>query len=135
MPISLAELRTAIQNAGFPPEKRSQGEVIVWTAIEQAREYRTQGYYDHTGKLAKKPTAAHRAARGRPPEDQIRTILISAMCRAWILAFDSKPTLNSKRGPPSTFESFAIDVLPREGFGKIHEHLEEYWSQRKAAWT
>ena len=38
------------------------------------------------------------------------------------------PTLNHKLDADSAFCEFAIDVMGREGIGRIHMHLEKYWS-------
>ena len=48
--------------------------------------------------------------------------------------FGQEPTLNNKRDPDSPFFNFAMQVMTLEGIGKVHDHLEDYWSNRKKTW-
>ena len=88
----------------------------------------------HKGKLVNKPSPTHTAPQGRHDQTEIRTVLISAICRAWIVGTDIQLTLNHKKDYDSDFMNFAAYILSKEGVGKVHEKLEQYWSQRKADW-
>lgn len=131
--ISSTQLSQAIHNAGFPLSKRKQVNSIVGTGLEQFREYEKNWYYSHTGKRIKKPGPTHKTKIGRYDQEGARTILISALCRAWMEGTGEAPTLNNKNDYDSAFFKFAQRVLALEGIGDIHAHLEEYWSIRKKA--
>jgi hypothetical protein len=134
MPITKEQLSKEINIAGFSLEKRQIVHGIAWGGIEKFREFSTQKYRSHTGKIIKKPLSSHQTTQGRYNQAGARTILISALARAWIAGFNSPPTLNNRRDNDSAFAKFAIPILGYEGIGKPHEHLEEYWSIRKAEW-
>ena len=134
MPISRQQLKISIQHAKMPIAKRLIVEDMVWNGLEEFREYKTPKYVSHTGKLIKKPNPQHKARIGRPDQKAVRTILISALCRAWLEAFGKRARLNKKSDPMTAFHHFAQDVMAREGVGKIQEHLEEFWSTRVKEW-
>ena len=129
--ISEAEIRRTIHDAGFPLSKRKEVNSIVRTGLEQFREYEKNWYYSHTGKKIKKPSPTHKAKIGRYDQKEARTILISALCRAWMEGTGEVPTLNNKKDYDSNFFQFAQNIMALEGIGNIHAHLEEYWSIRK----
>lgn len=149
MCITEKQLNEAIHSAKFPLERRAQVFDLVWRGLELFREYKIKKYYSYRSpnkadspsehflpvtRPIKRPKPQHLASKGRYDQTGARTILISALCRAWQYGFDRPPTLNNKRDPDSAFVIFATNVLGREGIGKIHEHLEEYWSIRKNSW-
>ncbi len=134
MAITRAQLQAAIVNAKFPATARQMAEDLVWNGLELFREYKSPKYASHTGKLVKKPQAGHRTSIGRYDQTEARTILISALCRAWLQKGAGNPTLNHKNDPMSEFHHFAQEVMGREGIGKIQQHLEEYWSTRAKKW-
>ena len=129
--ITDADLRQAINRAGFPIKKRDVAAGIITMGLEQFREYEKNWYYSHTGKRIKKPGPTHKTKIGRYDQKEARTILISALCRAWMAGTGEAPTLNNKKNYDSAFFKFAQRVLALEGIGNIHAHLEEYWSIRK----
>jgi hypothetical protein len=129
--ISEDEIRKAIYDAGFPIKKREAAAVIITIGLEQFREYEKNWYYSHTGKKIKKPRPSHTTKIGRYDQKGARTILISALCRAWMVGTGKEPTLNHKTGYDSDFFKFAQNIMALEGIGNIHTHLEEYWSIRK----
>ena len=129
--ISEAEIRRTIHDAGFPEKKRDVATGIITMGLEQFREYEKNWYYSHTGKRIKKPGPTHKTKIGRYDQKEARTILISALCRAWMEGTGEAPTLNNKKDYDSAFFKFAQRVLALEGIGDIHAHLEEYWSIRK----
>ena len=146
MAITEKQLRDALHRAGFPLERRPQAFELIWRGLELFREYRTRKYYScrtstkvHKTledmipaiKPIKRPKPEHHAPAGRYDQTCARTILISALCRGWQYGFDKSPTLNNKHDPDSDFAIFASEVMGYEGIGKIHTHLEEYWSIRK----
>ena len=135
MSITEQELKSCIQHVGFPLAKRRQVEAILSQGIQDFREYRRAGYYGVTGKPTKKPSPAHNPTQGRYDQSGARTILISALGRAWITGFDKSPTLNNRNHIDSPFFDFAAEIMAREGIGNIHDHLEDYWSQRKRTWA
>ena len=134
MPISPTQLQDQIHEAGFPPAKRTQVFDIVTQGLQGYREYKTRSYYGAMGRVVKKPTAAHHPPNGRHDQAGARTILISALCRAWMEGFGQAPTLNNKKDPDTPFFNFAMQVMALEGIGKVHDHLESYWSNRKKTW-
>ena len=129
--ISSTQLSQAIHNAGFPLSKRNQVNSIISTALEQFREYKKNWYYSHTEKKIKKPRPTHKTKIGRYDQKEARTILISALCRAWMEGTGEAPTLNNKKDYDSDFFKFTQNIMALEGIGDIHAHLEEYWSIRK----
>ena len=133
MQLSLDELKDYIRKSSFLPNAKShrQATEIIWNALILFRDNKKRKYKDHTGNLISKPLPTHNAPIGRHDQSEIRTVLISAICRAWIVGTNQKPTLNRKRDPDSAFMAFASYILAREGIGHIHPHLEEYWSRRK----
>lgn len=135
MAITQAQVKTAIANAKFPAVSRQIAEDLVWRGLEHYREYKSPRYISHTGKLVKKPQKGHRAPMGRYDQSAARTILISALCRAWLKRGSGKPRLNHKNAPMSEFHHFAQEVLGREGIGKIQQHLEKHWSNRAKTWN
>lgn len=128
MPISEQALRDCIHNAGFPLAKRQFVFVTITAGLAAFRENHVRSYYDAYGKTIKKPTSSHSTARGRYDQTAARHVLIAALYRAWFRGFGVVPTLNHKLGTDSAFCEFAIDVMGREGIGRIHKHLEKYWS-------
>jgi len=134
MAITRAQLQEAIGNAKFPLQKRQIVEDLVWNGLELFRQYKTQRYTSHTGKLVKKPLPSHKTSIGRYDQTGARTILISALCRAWLEKGTGIPTLNHKNDLMSEFHHFAQEVMAREGIGKIQQHLEKYWSTRAKEW-
>jgi len=135
MAITLTQLKAEIQTAEFPYQKRNGATEISWNGIVLYREYKVRRYRSHTGKLIKKSTSSHFANNGRYNQKGARTILISALCRAWLYGFDKKATLNHKTKNQSAFDKFASSIMIREGIGRTHRHLEEYWSIRKNMWS
>jgi hypothetical protein len=134
MPITPAQLQECIHEAGFPTGKRQAVMTIIEHGLQGYREYKTRSYIGPKGKPIKKPTTTHHPPAGRPNQECARTVLISALSRAWIYGFGKKPTLNHKKDPDTPFFNFAARVMALEGIGKIHQHLETYWSVRKKAW-
>jgi len=136
MPMTLEDLKQHIHQSGFMTDEklRSHSVEIIWNALLFFREHKTRKYMSHTEKLVKKPSPTHVAPMGRPDQKEIRTVLISAICRAWIIGSGLKLTLNNKKDYDSKFMSFAAYILSREGIGRVHEKLEEYWSLRKSEW-
>lgn len=136
MPITLIDLKEHIRKSSFLPNAIShrQATEIIWNALILFRDNKKRKYKDHTGNLISKPLPSHNAPIGRHDQTEIRTVLISAICRAWIVGTNQKPTLNRKRDPDSAFMAFASYILAREGIGHIHQRLEEYWSIRKREW-
>jgi hypothetical protein len=132
--MTLEAVKDHIRVSSFLPDakRHRQAAEIVWNALTLFRENKTRKYVSHTGKLIKKPSPTHNVPIGRYDQAEIRTVLISAICRAWIVGTSHKPTLNRKRDPDSAFMAFASYILACEGIGHIHPHLEEYWSRRKA---
>ena len=131
MAVSEQGVRTAVHLAGFPSNKRKMVVDIVMTGLSNFRAGSKRVYISHTGKTIKKPTDAHTPTRGRHSQKPARTVLISALCRAWIHGKGTNPTLNHRDSPDSDFFIFAQAVMGAEGIGRIHQHLEEYWSTRK----
>jgi hypothetical protein len=134
MAITRGEVRAALVNAKFPAATKQMAEELVWNGLENYREYKFSKYYSHTQKPVKKPQEGHKTSIGRHDQTEARTILISALCRAWLQKGAGKPTLNHKNDPMSDFHHFAQEVMGREGIGKIQQQLEEYWSTRRKEW-
>ena len=134
MAITRAQVQTAILNAKFPAATKQTAEEIVWNGLERFREYKTPKHTSHTGKIVKKPQAGHRTSIGRYDQTEARTILISALCRAWLKKGTGIATINHKNDPMSDFHHFAQEVMGREGIGKIQQHLEKFWSMRGKDW-
>jgi hypothetical protein len=134
MPLKKYQLAKIILNAKFPPAKRADVSELVVNGVELFREYKTRKYYSHTGKAVKKPSPTHSTKIGRYDQTGARTILISALCRAWMAGFDEKPTLNHKTGYDTPFFTFAHQIMSSEGIGNIHRHLEAHWSIRRRTW-
>lgn|GEM_PF-1259670 len=134
MPISPLQLQDQIRAAGFPIGKRPQVFGTVTLGLQSYRDYKTRSYYGSKGTAVKKPTAVHHPPVGRHDQTGARTLLISALCRAWMEGFGEEPTLNNKKDPDSAFFNFAFQVMTLEGIGKVHKHLEAYWSERKKTW-
>ena len=136
MAMTLDELKHHIHHSGFIADDRLRGQAadIIWNGLLLFRENKKRKYMSHTGKLVNKPSRTHTVPTGRPDQKQIRTILISAICRAWMVGVDHEPTLNNKKEYDSAFMTFALHILALEGIGHIHKHLEEYWSIRKHEW-
>ena len=144
MSIKEEELRAMIHKALFPLDNRELAFQMVWHGLGLFREYRSPSYYSTrqkkvTGtknseivtKQIKRPLTSHFVKVGRYDQTAARTVLISAICRAWHVGFGKKPTLNHKSDPDSPFARFAIEILAKENVGHAHQHLEEYWSTRK----
>jgi hypothetical protein len=134
MTITPNELNDCIHDAGFPIEVRPHVIDIVSRGIQGYRDNKTRSYYSPKGKSIKKPTVVHHPPAGRHDQAGARTLLISALCRAWMEGFGQAPTLNNKNGPDSPFFDFAMRIMALEGIGKIHQHLEDYWAHRKKTW-
>jgi hypothetical protein len=136
MPISHDELKQHIHHSGFNADERlrTQALEIIWNGLLLFRANKKRKYMSHTGKLVKKPSPTHTAPMGRHDQTEARTVLISAICRAWIVGTNRELTLNNKRDYDSEFMNFAAYILSQEGAGRVHEKLEKYWSQRKADW-
>ena len=134
MPITLDDLKDHIRKSSFKPNAKChrQATEIIWNALILFRDNKKRKWKNHTGNLISKPLPSHNVPIGRYDQTEIRTVLISAICRAWIVGTSHKPTLNRKRDPDSAFMAFASYILACEGIGHIHPHLEEYWSRRKA---
>lgn len=113
---------------------RNQAADIIWNGIQLFRENKVRRYRSHTGKLVKKPSPSHQTSFGRYDQEPARVILISAICRAWMVGVAHVPSLNNKNEYDSAFMTFALHILAAEGIGHIHKHLEEYWSIRKHEW-
>jgi hypothetical protein len=131
MKLTEQQLKIIIRDAGFPSEKVDAVTTIINNGIELFREYKKSFYYSHTGKKIKKPRPTHATKIGRYDQKSARTILISALCRAWMKGFDEKPKLNHRNNDDTAFFGFAMQIMAREGIRNIHAHLEEYWSIRK----
>ena len=134
--LTLDDLKHHIHLSGFMAEDRlrAQAADIIWNALTLFRENKKRNFISHTGKLVKKPSPTHTAPMGRHDQTEIRTVLISAICRAWIVGTNRELTLNNKRDYDSDFMNFAAYILSQEGVGRVHEKLEQYWSQRRADW-
>lgn len=136
MPISHEELKQHIHQSGFNADEwvRTKALEIIWNGIQLFRENKIRRYRSHKDKLIKKPLPSHQTSIGRYDQEPARVILISAICRAWMVGVDHEPTLNNKKEYDSAFMTFALHILALEGIGHIHKHLEEYWSIRKHEW-
>ena len=136
MAMTLDELKHHIHLSGFSADDRLRGIAadIIWAALTLFRENKKRKFISHTGKSVKKPSPTHTNPMGRHDQTEIRTVLISAICRAWIVGTKRELTLNNKRDYDSDFMNFAAYILSQEGVGRVHEKLEKYWSQRKADW-
>ena len=136
MPISHEELKQHIHQSAFSADERlrTQALEIVWNGIQLFRENKVRRYRSHKDKLIKNPLPSHQTLMGRYDQESARVILISAICRAWIIGVDREPTLNNKKEYDSAFMTFALHILASEGIGHIHKHLEKYWSIRKLDW-
>ncbi len=137
MAMTQDQLTQHINTSGFisDPTLREQVTENIWNGLRLFRECSKRSYYSHTGKVVKKPGPSHSTTMGRFDQEDARIILISAICRAWILGTGHEPTLNNKRDYDSAFMNFASYILACEGIGHIHAHLEKYWSQRKQDWA
>ena len=131
MKISDLEIRACIHHANFPLAKREYAFKVIHAGLESYREHRVRRYYGSSGKAIKKPTKAHRTMDGRYSQSGARFVLIASLYRAWTRGFGINPTLNNKYQLDSAFFHFAQEVMAREGIGRIHQHLEEYWSYVK----
>ena len=136
MAMTQDQLTQQINQSGFmsAPTLREQVTKTIWNGLELFRECSKRSYYSHTGKLTKKPGPSHNPSIGRYDQKDARIILISAICRGWILGTGQEPTLNNKKHYDSKFMAFASFILACEGVGHIHQHLEKYWSIRKHEW-
>ena len=119
----------------FPHTKIPEAVETVWLGIELYREYKTQKYYRHDWVVLKKPTRNHVTKIGRHDQTAARTILISYLRLAWLVAFEKPPRVNNKNGRITPFVSFALDIMACEGIGKIHQHLEKHMSIRRKTWN
>jgi hypothetical protein len=135
MPLTEAMLRAEVHLAGFPLDRRDIVVDVIWQGILLFREYKVRSYISYTGKKIKKPGPSHNAEAGRHNQHGARTILISALCRAWLYGFEEAASLNHKNSDDTAFMFFATQVLAKEDIGKIHQHLEDYWSTRKKEWA
>lgn len=131
MPITYLQLQAEIHTAGFPFAKRKRALEISWLGITLFREYKVRRYRSHTGKIIKKPNKNHITKNGRYDQTGPRTLLISALCQAWLYGFDKKATLNHRTKNSSNFDKFASSIMTREGIGRTYKHLETHWSIRK----
>lgn len=131
MPITEQQLRNCIHWAKLPFEKRQHAFNCIWAGLQSYREHKRSWYYGIRGKPIKKPTTAHSTTIGRHNQAEARFILINAICRAWLHATGSKPSLNHQGHMDTAFANFAMDVMAREGIGHCHRRLEEYWSYAK----
>jgi len=136
MSITIEELKQHINQSGFKADHmlRAQALEIIWNGLQLFRKSSKRKYMSHTGKLVNKPSPTHTVLQGRHDQTEIRTVLISAICRAWIIGTDIQLTLNHKKDYDSDFMNFAAYIMGKEGIGKVHEKLEKYWSKRKADW-
>ena len=87
MAMTLDELKHHINHSGFSADDRLRGIAadIIWAALTLFRENKKRNFISHTGKLVKKPSPTHTDPMGRHDQTEIRTVLISAICRAWIV--------------------------------------------------
>ena len=136
MPISVEELKQHIHQSGFKADARLRAQAleIIWNGLMLFRQNKKRKYMSHKEKLVNKPSPTHTVLQGRHDQTEIRTVLISAICRAWIIGTDIQLTLNHKKDYDSAFMTFALHILASEGIGHIHKHLEGYWSIRKHEW-
>ena len=136
MPLTYVDIQKHIDASGFKSDAklRAQAADIIWNGIQLFRENKTRRYRSHKDKLIKKPLPSHQTSFGRYDQEPARVILISAICRAWIIGVGRVPTLNNKKHNDSPFMTFAVHILGAEGVGHIHQRLEEYWSIRKHEW-
>jgi hypothetical protein len=86
------QVRADIAKAGFPYGTRAQAETSAVRAVRQFRVYR--------GRLAnsvlRPEDLTRKRGKGRPPEAMPRALLISALFRAWMGAFQEYPKINNK---------------------------------------
>ena len=136
MPLNYFEIQKHIDESEFKSDAnlRAQAADILWNGIQLFRENKNRRYRSHKDKLIKKPLPSHKTSLGRYDQEPARVILISAICRAWMIGVDHAPTLNNKKDYDSAFMTFALHILALEGIGHIHKHLEAYWSIRKHEW-
>jgi hypothetical protein len=136
MTLTHKKIQDLINQSGFEfnAALRVQATNIIWEGVQLFRENEKRSYKSHTGKSIKKPSSSHQTTIGRYNQGPARSILISAICRAWLIGVGHKPTLNHKKQNDTPFTTFAIHIMGEEGIGHIHQHLEEYWSTRKKEW-
>ena len=136
MPLTYVDIQKHIDASGFKSDAklRVQAADIIWNGIQLFRENKNRRYRSYKDKLIRKPLPSHQTSMGRYDQEPARVILISAICRAWIIGVDHELTLNNKNEYDSAFMTFALHILASEGVGHIHKHLEEYWSIRKHEW-
>ena len=113
MTTTYAKVQELIDQSGFKSDTklRVQAADIIWNGIQLFRENKIRRYRSHKDKLIKKPLPSHQTSMGRYDQEPARVILISAICRAWIIGVDHELTLNNKNEYDSAFMTFALHIL------------------------
>jgi hypothetical protein len=125
----------AVKNSPALHAKQSQVIDTVAQGIALFKEHESSSYYSSSGRKIKRPKQYHNPITGRYNQRDARTVLISALARAWLIGTGKKARINNKNHRDSPFVMFATEVFRLLGIGNMHKHLEEYTSVRKTTWN
>jgi len=123
------EIRQLLARHQFPKPSVKYCEVLIVSAIRQARLYRKKLPKEYWCPITRTYIPYKAAPRGRSPDElRIRILIMHALFRAWRYAFGEEPVINNRGNDPRPFTLFAEDVFIGESIANTEDNLEHYRS-------
>jgi hypothetical protein len=126
------EMKDLVKRTGFKNQQYAkQIEDILVRAIRVSRLYRRPLPKDIFVPELNRWIPYRKPKRGRQDQKRHRYILLSAICRSWLLGFNEQPIVN-KRGNDSTpFVAFVEDIFMGEGIANTIDNIDDYRTHKK----
>lgn len=126
------EMKDLVKRTGFKNRQYAkQIEDILVRAIRVSRLYRRPLPKDVFVPELNRWIPYLKAKRGRQDQKRQRYILLSAICRAWLLGFNEQPIVNKKGNDSRPFVAFVEDIFMGEGIANTIDNIDVYRTHKK----
>jgi hypothetical protein len=126
------EMKDLIKRTGFKNQQYAkQIEDILVRAIRTSRLYRRPLPKDVFVPELTRWIPYGKAKRGRQDQKRQRYILLSAICRSWLLGFNEQPIVNKRGNDSRPFVAFVEDIFMGEGIANTIDNIDDYRTHKK----
>ncbi len=126
------EMKDLVKRTGFKNQQYAkQIEDILVRAIRVSRLYRGPLPKDIFVPELNRWIPYGRAKRGRQDQKRQRYILLSAICRSWLLGFNEQPIVNKRGNDSRPFVAFVEDIFMGEGIANTIDNIDDYRTHKK----
>lgn len=126
------EMKDLVKRTGFKNQQYAkQIEDILVRAIRVSRLYRRRLPKDVFVPELNRWIPHVKEKQGRQDQRRQRYILLSAICRAWLLGFNEQPIVNKKGNDSRPFVTFVEDIFMGEDIANTIDNIDDYRSHKK----